>query len=144
MGIRSDAGEESREAVEGTFMRLVIPPKRRETVIVLCVFILAAFGGAWYFFALGALPAGSTADWFGPSAMWAMGRGFIAPNLETKEWAESPETKAFREFLSLERASLNPEDIPETLRTTPVGPFHRLHCYLFYSVAATWKIEPVA
>ncbi len=140
MGAQSDAGKGSREATEGVFMRLAIPLKRRETTIVACVFLLAACGGAWYFFALGALPAGSTADWFGPSAMWALGRGFVAPNLETKEWAESPETKAFREFLALERASLNPEDIPKTLRTTPVGAFHRLHCYLFYSVAAAWKI----
>ncbi len=120
-------------------MRIAVTPKWREAAIVACLFLLAAYGGSWYYLANGATPVG-TGDWFGPSAMLAAGRGFVVPALSAREWVDSPETLAFREFLATKRNKLAPTDIPAKLSIAQTGAFHHIHCYLFYSVAAVWRM----
>jgi len=128
-----------------------------DLIIALILFAVAAATGMLYVSTWGGTPQ-MVQHMFGPSVMWAFGRGFENPKL-----SEAP---ALEDFLYLRRDSLQPSDIPADIPVIPEDPstltpedwkqFHphrdfsgwlnaqRFHLYLMMTVALVWRVLGVA
>lgn len=129
----------------------------RDLVIACILFLLAAAVGMTYVRTWGGTPH-MVQHMFGPSVMWAFGRGFENPKL-----SEAP---ALEDFLYLRRDSLEPSDVPLDIPVIPDDPstltaedwkqFHphrdfsgwlnaqRFHLYLMMAVALVWRVLGVS
>ncbi len=106
--------------------------------------LLLAFAlGTIYFSHYEGTPA-NYQEFMGPAVMVASGRGFINPNLEAL-----PELKAFLTPLPslTERPPIDcfdPATLPAVVPQLPVEGYQIRHQYLFYTVAAVWKLTGIS
>jgi hypothetical protein len=73
---------------------------------------------------------------FGPAVLTACGRGYQNP--------DDPAVPALQEFLTSRRHHFDCGDLPESIPTLPLRPFHRVTMYMELVVAAIWKTGPIA